>query len=123
MNKTKWPEALSTIERVDIAQERLGKIAETLSSLIHLHENNRIIVYSKQLSAQIPRSLAFHAFHLFQHTMIRGEALKLCTLWDPPKEDRNSLPTVAKLIDDADVLAEIAARAEAKGKAARCLTA
>src|SRR5688500_6134432 len=111
MNK-KWPESLPTSEHVDIAQERLEKIAETLGSLIHLHENNRIIVYSKQLSDQIPRSLAFHAFHLFQHTMIRGEALKLCTLWDPAQKDRNSLPTIAALIDDADVLAEIAARAE-----------
>jgi hypothetical protein len=118
-----WPNNLTVDERIRIARERLPQIVDNLLTLIHLHETNRIVCYSDKLGSQIPRSYAGHHFKLFQHTMLKGEALRLCTLWDGVKRDRMSLPTIAALIDDEAVLAEIMSRAAANQRNHRHLEA
>jgi hypothetical protein len=125
MKKVKgaWPVTLPIDDRIEVARERLPQIVDNLVTLIHLHETNRIVCYSNKLASQIPRSYAGHHFKLFQHTMLKGEALRLCTLWDGVKMDRMSLPTISALIHDDEVLATIMARAAANQRNHRHLEA
>ncbi len=111
--KKAWPSNLTVDERIQVARERLPQIVDNLLTLIHLHETNRIVCYSDTLASQIHRSYAGHHFKLFQHTMLKGEALRLCTLWDGISKHRMSLPTIAALIDDDAVLNEVRVRATA----------
>jgi HEPN superfamily AbiU2-like protein len=79
-------------------------VVEHLVYVLAFHESNAIIVYSSALASQIPRSYAANAFNVFQEAMHRFEILRLCALWDPPRKDRESIPTIVELIDDAAVI-------------------
>jgi hypothetical protein len=70
--------------------------------LIAISEANRLIVYSPILAAQIPRSYAANAFNVFQWSALNYEIVRVCALWDNPRRDRASIPTVLKLIEGRD---------------------
>jgi hypothetical protein len=122
-SRARWPDTLSTDERIAIAQRRLPDMVDTVLRLIHLHESNQIINYSRTLADQIPRSYAANAFILFQRTMLDGEFIQLCTLWDPVREHRRSLPTIGALVSSHDVLEELRRRAVSSDKSNRSLSA
>jgi len=122
-NRTDWITRLSAEERIAIADERLSKIIDNLIEQVHLHESNRIICFSELLRDQIPNSRAAIAFNLFTETMIKGEISQLCRVWDPKAEDRNSLPTVEALVNDADVKQILHGRIRESWQAGRDLSA
>lgn len=99
---------LSADARITRAKERAGKLVSHIASLFLMHEANSLVVYSPTLSGQIPRSRAAHAFNQFQRSMHLFEIIRLCALWDPPGEDRESIPTIIKLFNDPALLDQIA---------------
>jgi len=91
-------------KKLELAEEKIRIISHLIFEIIHLNENNRIVCYSDALSKQIPPSFAGHSFQLFQSTMLNYEILRLCALWDKPKDNSNSIMTVIDNVDDDRVL-------------------
>jgi hypothetical protein len=57
-----------------------------------------------KLSSQIPESYAANAFNVFQQSIHQFEIVRLCALWDSAELEKENIPTVVGLIDDAQVL-------------------
>ena len=91
---------LTTAKRVQTAKQKTHRVVDHLLYLLALHESNAIVVHSDTLSMQIPRSYAANAFNLFRQCMSHFEIVRLCALWDPPSPDRESIPTIVKLLKD-----------------------
>ncbi len=102
---------LPTKDRIDLAKLKMARVVNHSLSLIEIHANNSFIVYSPTLSSQIPRSYAANAFNVFLRSMYQFEILRLCALWDRAREDRESIPTVIKLIDDDATIEALAVEA------------
>lgn len=94
-----WFNSLSVAERITQATAKVEAMIDELIEIAHLDACNRIIVHSDRLKSQIPRSYAGVAYRIFSKALLQREMAGICTLWDPPARDRNSLPTVAALID------------------------
>ncbi len=109
--KKKWPTDLSTEEKIKAAEEKIEAAINNVMATIQVNAANEIINHSDKLSSQVPYSYAGNAYRVFANEMMRGEVLRLCTLWDNVGKGRNSLPTIAKLIDDDEVHKELWNRA------------
>ncbi len=107
MAKGKWPHGLSTSERVERARTIISTQIDDLRELIAISEANRVIIYSPVLASQIPKSFAANAFNQFQWCSLNYEILRACSLWDNPREDRASIPTLVALVNDAACRAQI----------------
>jgi len=105
MKNRSWTEGLDDKARTKIAASKIEKVLDGLITAYKLHCSNDIVNRSDFLSSQIPRSYAAHAFNTFKDAMFFSEALKLCTLWDKPRSDRNSLPTIVALVRSEGVFA------------------
>ena len=103
----KFPDALSTEARIKIAETRADKLIDHVRDLYTMHEANKIVIYSKTLSSQIPRSRAALAFNQMQRSMHLFELIRLCALWDPCGDDRESAPTVVDLINTPEIIRKI----------------
>ncbi|WP_113152945.1 hypothetical protein [Nitratireductor sp. OM-1] len=79
-------------------------MVDHICSLFQMHEANVFAIYNGTLARQIPRSYAGHAFNQFQASMYLFEVIRLAALWDTPGDDRESIPTIVKLIDKAEIL-------------------
>ena len=90
---------MSTAQRVQAAMGKSGRVVDQLISLLALHENNAIIVYSDALASQIPPSYATYAYDLFRQVMYGFEIIRLCAVWDRASADRDSIPSIVKLIE------------------------
>ncbi|SLN27771.1 hypothetical protein ROA7450_01131 [Roseovarius albus] len=95
---------VSPQERWQLACKKLRGEDSTgaVSSLLqHMreHENTQWVVYTSQLSGQLPRSYAAHAFSQLQNTLLEYEIVRLCTFWDPIDLDSQSIPTIVALAD------------------------
>jgi hypothetical protein len=110
---------LTTAARIALAKERTEKVVDHVRAAIQLHETNAIVVYSPTMSDQIPRSYAAHAFNQFQSSLHLFEIVRLCALWDGADQDKENVPTILELIDDADVLAALTAESQARWLAGR----
>jgi len=97
--KQRWPEMLSPEDRIAEAKEKTRKIVDHLLHVIAVHESNRALLFSDTLAKQVPPSHAAHAFNLLCDNQYRYELVRLCALWDPSKPDRESIPTIAALVD------------------------
>jgi hypothetical protein len=106
--KPKWLKNFSTQERIEQAKTKTQKIVEHLLHVIAIHESNKAFLFSETLSSQIPPSRAAHTFNLLRDSQYRYELVRLCALWDTSGADRESIPTVAALIDDVGVRAALA---------------
>lgn len=98
---------LTADQRVEFAKKKTQKLVDHTIGLITLHETNRIVVYSPQLSSQIPQSFAANAFNSFQRSLYGFGLVRLSALWIAPRDndlDMESLPAVVDLIDRTDVL-------------------
>jgi hypothetical protein len=103
-----FTDEMTTAQRVAAAKATMTKVLDHFLYLLELHENNAIIVYSPHLSDQIPTSYAANAFNVFQSGMHRLEIIRLCALWDKAEREKECVPTVIELIDNADVLNALA---------------
>jgi hypothetical protein len=72
-----------------------------------MHEANVKIIYSPRLISQIPVSYAAHAFNQFQSSMHLFEIVRLCALWDKPREDRESIPTIICLVNKEELIEQL----------------
>ncbi len=100
----KFPDNLTTAERVEIAKATTRKVLDHFLYLLSLHENSTIVVYSSGLSNQIPTSHAANAFNVFQRCMHHLEIIRLCAIWDTAEKEKECIRTIIELIDDAEVL-------------------
>ncbi len=107
MSKVVWPATLNPAERVERARLLVSMQIDNLRELIAISEANRRIIYSPVLATQIPQSYAANAFNIFQWCSHNYEIIRACALWDSPREDRASIPTILHLIEDAACLAII----------------
>lgn len=104
-----WPDNLTDPKRIEIARERAGRLIDHLAAIFALHEANAIVVYSPVIANQIPPSRATFAFRQLQSSQVLFEMLRLCALWDKPAQDRESIPTILKLLDKPQIRDRIAA--------------
>jgi len=94
-------------KRIETAKSVTRALTDKVLEVIDLHEANKIIQYSDELTSQIPRSYAARAFSVFQHAMFSFEVIKCIALWDRAQGNAISIPTVVELIDDEEVLAAL----------------
>jgi len=100
----KWIEDLSPEERAELAKSRIRKVADQIDALLHLHESNRILIYTDTVTSKIPRSHAANTYNLISDCLFGYQLVRLCALWDDPsRKDRASLPVVAELIRNKNV--------------------
>lgn len=93
----------SSKDRFETAKQRVSQLIDNLLQLLHIHETNRIIVFSDRLSSQIPTSHAASAFNIFTDSLYRHEVIRLATFWDKAARDRISIPTIRALVDHPSV--------------------
>ncbi|MCJ2031257.1 hypothetical protein MKK50_17975 [Methylobacterium sp. J-043] len=103
----RFPDNLTNERRIEIAQQRADRFIDHVRDLASVHEANKIVVYSKALSSQVPQSHAASAFNQMQRSMLMFELVRLCAMWDPCREDRESAPTIADLIDKPEIIRKI----------------
>lgn len=110
--KPKWPEMLSPEGRIAEAKEKTVKIVDHLLHVIAVHESNKALLFSDTLAKQVPPSHAAHTFNLLCDNQYRYELVRLCALWDSSSPDRESIPTIAALVDCDAVRTMLAHEAE-----------
>ena len=91
-------------QRVALAKAKMERVLDHFLYVLELHANNSFIVYSRVLAGQIPRSYAANAFKVFQRGMHQIEIVRLCALWDSAEMEKENIPTVIELVDDAAVI-------------------
>lgn len=107
-----WAKSLAVPKRIEDAERRLEEVSYGTMNLIALHEINRIVVYSDQLSRKIPKSQAAIAYNLFTLSLLHNEIITLCTLWERGRRDVASLPAIVHLVNDKKVKRKIRKRHE-----------
>jgi hypothetical protein len=101
-------------ERIAEAKRLTERLVDHAHYLLDIRENNAIIVYSDQLSKQIPRSYAANAFNVLREAMHQIEMVRLCALWDQAHVDKESIMTVVEFIDNDKVIEALAENARAQ---------
>jgi hypothetical protein len=94
--KTRCGETKTTIDRV----------LDHILYVLELHANNLFVVYSPMLVSQIP--FAANAFNVLQRSMYQIEIVRLCAIWDKADPNKESIPTVVKLIDTKGIIEMLA---------------
>lgn len=98
-----FPNNLSDEERIQRAQTLTQKLVDHVVSLLASAENNAVVLYTDRLSGQIPRSFAANAFNELQRSMHFYFLVRLSAVWDKQSPDRESLPTLASLVDKPSI--------------------
>ncbi|MCA3624563.1 MAG: hypothetical protein IOC52_10340 [Methylobacterium sp.] len=106
-NATSWPKNLSADQRIDLAIKALLEIGNNLTRSLLTRETNFYLRESQLIKSQIQKSVAAHTYNHLISITYDYEVLKLCAILDNPSADRNSLPTVACLINDHSVIANL----------------
>jgi hypothetical protein len=86
-------ETWDTNDRIAEAKRLTERLVDHAHYLLDIRENNAIVVYSDQLSKQIPRSYAANAFNVFREAMHQIEMVRLCALWDQACIDKEAIMT------------------------------
>jgi hypothetical protein len=108
MKYIKTISALSTNDRVEKARRLIDTMVDLTSQVIDVHESNQHLVYSKQLADRIPRNYGTNTYNVLQQSMYQFELLRLTALWEDADEEKPSLPHAGELLDDNDVITELA---------------
>jgi hypothetical protein len=101
-------------KRIAEAKRLTERLVDHVHYLLDIRENNAIVVYSDQLSKQIPRSYAANAFNVFREAMHQIEIVRLSALWDQPHVDNETILSVIELIDNDEVVQVLAEAARAQ---------
>lgn len=101
-------------KRIVEAKRLTERLVDHAHYLLDIRENNAIVVYSDQLSKQIPRSYAANAFNVFREAMHQIEIVRLNALWDQAHVDNEAIMSVIELIDDDKVIEALAQNARAQ---------
>src|SRR5260221_12860401 len=99
---------LNTKERIDLAKAKMRKVLDHFLYVVELHANNSFVVYSSVLASQIPASYAASAFNVFRLSMHQIEIVRLCAIWDGADPDKENIPTIIELIDNAEIIEMLA---------------
>jgi hypothetical protein len=99
---------LTASERIDLAKAKMTKVLDHFLYVVELHANNSFVVYSSVLASQIPESYAAGAFNVFRSSMHQIEIVRLCAIWDSADPDKENIPTVIELIDNAEIIEMLA---------------
>lgn len=95
-------------KRISEAKRLTGRLVDHAHYLLDIRENNAIVVYSDQLSKQIPRSYAANAFNVFREAMHQIEIVRLSALWDQAHIDNETILSVIELVDNEGVIKALA---------------
>ncbi len=76
----RFPDNMTDEQRIKIAQHRADRFIDHVRDLASMHEANKIVVYSKVLSSQVPRSHAASALNQMQRSMLMFELVRLCAM-------------------------------------------
>jgi hypothetical protein len=98
---------LTTEEKIDRAKQLVARILDHSRHLLRIHYSNHELNYSDKISRQVPSSYAAHTFNLLRVTQYRFEIMRLSALWDDPRENRESIPTLLEFIRDIEVRDEL----------------
>jgi hypothetical protein len=79
-------------KRITEAKRLTARLVDHAHYLLDIRENNAIVVYSDQLSKQIPRSYAANAFNVFREAMHQIELVRLSALWDQAQIENENHP-------------------------------
>jgi hypothetical protein len=101
-----WISTASPSEKYDRARQRTEAVVAHVRHLLISHETNQIVLYSPLIADQVPRSYAAHAFAALQRSLLLNQLVRLSAIWDGYGDDRESIPVIARLLDDKDVQAE-----------------
>jgi AbiU2 len=83
-------------------KEKVGFLHRDVCSILELHESNKIVIYSKKISGQIPSSHAAWAFKSMQDAMMQNEILGVCRIWDT-SQGTNGIPGITKILVENDL--------------------
>ncbi|HRJ69499.1 MAG TPA: hypothetical protein PK812_07815 [Beijerinckiaceae bacterium] len=67
-----------------------------------MSESNRKLIFSDVIASQISTSLASNTFNILRDSQYRFEIIRLCALWDSARSDRESISTIAALVDSLE---------------------
>ncbi|MGH6712319.1 MAG: hypothetical protein ACREEK_25545 [Bradyrhizobium sp.] len=95
-------------KRIAEAKRLTERLVDHAHYLLDICENNAIVLYSDQLSKQIPRSYAANAFNVFREALHQIELVRLSALWDQAHIDNEAVPSVIELVDHEDVISALA---------------
>lgn len=99
-----WPKE----RRIEVARATIEKVVDHLLYVLQLQANSEWVVYSGRVAKQIPTSFAAHAYNTLRECMHQYDVIRICALWDEPSENTESIPTVAELIADDEIIAKLA---------------
>jgi hypothetical protein len=92
------------VERIELAEQKVRGLWDYIIDVCKTHENNRVISRSDRLAGQVPPSHAVHALKNLQRGLLHYEIIRLAALWDGPRADRLSIPTIIAIVSDRQVL-------------------
>jgi hypothetical protein len=101
-------------KRVTEAKRLTERLVDHAHYLLDIRENNGVVVYSDQLSKQIPRSYAANAFNVFREAMHQIEIVRLSALWDQAQIENETILTVIELVDNEEVIKALGENARAQ---------
>jgi hypothetical protein len=95
----------TTQERIATATKKADRVLDHLRYVLRIQANND---HLPELSAQVGRSYARHAFNVFMMSARQIELIRFCSLWDKASDDRECIPAVAALVDDEKIIEALA---------------
>lgn len=104
---------MSIDEKIKWASDLTDSVVGQASLMLRIHASNQELIYTDQISSQVPLSYAAHTFNLLLDSQMSFEILRLTSIWDNESENRQSIPTILRVIRDVSVLDELQRRCEA----------
>ena len=86
-------------DRIVEAKRLTERLVDHAHYLLDIRENNAIVVYSDQLSKQIPRSYAANAFNIFREAMHQIEIVRLLSKGVDPEGCAQAGGVASSLVD------------------------
>ncbi len=102
--------AMPVNARIERASGLAARVLAHTRLVLHLHASNQELNHSDQIGRQVPRSYAAHTFNLLRDTQHRYQLLRLTALWDEPRENRESIPTLIEYVRDLEIQDELERR-------------
>jgi AbiU2 len=109
-NSTKpWPQNLNKQQRIDSAQSKVDELVNRVLQASTTRASNKFMQFP---SGRPGISRAAVCFNNLMEDQFKYETLLLASFWDKASSDRNSIPTIVKLVDDRRILKALRQNAE-----------